>query len=108
MDSPYRIAEQKEDVVNTRLDSLEKAAETHGQWRKLCAAAMIVGLAGIAFISVVEVKARKGSCYSEVKTFSLADKDGSTNFACSHPDQKMRVSYTSNGHAIACVCHDEK
>jgi len=101
MDTPYRYMEPKDDVVNTRLETLEVA----NVWSKRslhCVYAvlgiLVVGFGCILVDSACRVRNEKDACHSMVKSQPVTP--GMT-LSCDHHNQKMTIVGTGT---IECEC----
>ncbi len=109
MDSPYRIVEEKEDVVNTRLRTLEKDNEASRTVTMALAAAVVILFVVVGIVAVnliVRNHNESSTCRSEVKALPSIGASDRGDVACSHPDQRLNL-VTSDPHhiMIECFCH---
>lgn len=108
MNDPYRTATPKEDIVNTRIDALEKRMGSTTSYILGLIIAVVV-LFGTLFGTTIHFRGQRlqGACHSQVKTHSKADMAASS-IVCDHPDQDMHYIVTDRELVISCTCHGER
>lgn len=98
---PYRAVIMKEDVVNTRLDGLEKNIVQGHMWRAICFAfvALFLGACAITTLTVLREK-DSATCHGEVLV-----NHGTASLRCSHKNHKMAIVTHDYRHVVvSCTC----
>lgn len=108
MDSPYRIVNEKDDIVNTRIYSLEKNHEIGWTCVKglICAVVTLFVIDfGVMVNSVVKEERETMTCRDTVKIISVdapISGDKNPQLQCDHA--KHVVNYNQEERRIILIC----
>ena len=103
----YRVMESRspnEDIINTRLESLEMESDRYKNWRFGVITLSIFVIFGVGLdvtISILRSSRESSTCHDAVKILKEAD---SVVIACDHPNHRGRLDDKRSGVLLTCTC----